>query len=353
MCPSAWPPTAPCPLYPRIRPPAPAGSRSTQALHQARSKVYCSAQKNGVPYRDPLGSGRRGGGRGVTARAPSGSGGRRGAAAFVRRPLPAPAAGGRPPARRPPTIVRRVGSRAVPETFPPRRRRRQRPSPGRRGALSRGRRRLKGHQPEEGGAGRPCGRPGPGPGGAGEPWGRRPAPRPRPRSGTGTTWTAASPATASASPSACGSAPPPAGSPPTRCNRDRTGRRGGGGRVGRGGRGALTSPSPTSSLLETWREGDREGGDRRQRSSAIERSFRGRTGVGQDFFPDSAHGEAGARPAGGGWVVQCMGSGAAAESPGFYCQRLLADWRCELGKLSEPRFPHVDGVDNSWVGWQD
>lgn len=174
------------------------------------------------------------------------------AAAFVRRLLPAPAAGGRPPGRGPPTIARGVGSRAVRKLYPG-----VRPPPpapgsaelgapvspavGALGGLRRGnltRRRGEGPQ-------RP-GRLRTGPSRAegsgtdrrgGLPWGRRPAPRPRPRppSGTGATWTAASPATASASPSACGSAPPPAGSPPTHCNGAGTAAPGWG-RLGCGGR---------------------------------------------------------------------------------------------------------------------
>lgn len=186
-----------------------------------------------------------------------------GAAAFVPRPLPAPAAGGRPPARRPPTIARRVGSRAVPETFPSRlRRRRQRPSPGRGRALGRGRRRRRGSTGPGKGARRGCapagprGRLGPGPGGATEPWGRRPAPRPR--SGTGTTWTAASPATASASPSACGSAPPPAGSPPTRCNGDwDRAARGRGPGLRRGARGDASRQLPPGNLEGRGHKGGR------------------------------------------------------------------------------------------------
>lgn len=186
-----------------------------------------------VTAKRSVGSGRRlgpgGGGRSLCARAAPGS--RRWGAASA------------PPT---PDNSARGGERAVPETFL-RRLRRRRPRPGARlslpavGALGRSRR--GGREPREGGA-RGCPRRGrlrPGHRPRGErpaaPWGRRPAPRPR--SGTGTTWTAASPATASASPSACGSAPPPAGSPPTRCNGA-----GGRGAVGRGsGRHAPATPS--------------------------------------------------------------------------------------------------------------
>lgn len=181
--------------------------------------------------------------------APGGEPSGRGNFSLAQPPLPAPVSGPRPCPLSPPPRGHRAGGRG-------------------RGAAARG-----------GVArARPRGRLGRGPGGAGEPWGRRPAPRPRPRSGTGTTWTAASPATASASPSACGSAPPPAGSPPTRCNGDASGRREGGGRVCRGGRGA--PPPPADFHLETWKEGGREGGGGRQ--PGIERSLRLRGGLKSD-----------------------------------------------------------------------
>lgn len=183
-----------------------------------------------------------------------------GAAAFVPRQLAAPAAGGRPLVRRPPTIARGEGSCAVPETLTSSLGRScQRPGPqswahpfparGRDAPLGA----ATEPKPEKGARGGSahsfCGRgklrAGPWPRGwlqhwsaeASLPWGRRPPPIHRPRFGTGATWTAASPATASASPSACGSAPPPAGSPPTRCNGARDLAAPGWGRVGRGGNG--------------------------------------------------------------------------------------------------------------------
>lgn len=212
---------------------------------------YSDRQGLGPPRAQPPAPLRPGCWRWVTAKRSAGSGRRRGPGGGGRRlcAREAPSSRRWGAASAPPTPDNsaRGGERAVPETFLRRLRRRRRPRPGARfslpavGALSRSRR--GGKEPREGGA-RGCPRRGrlrPGHRPRGErpaaPWGRRPAPRPR--SGTGTTWTAASPATASASPSACGSAPPPAGSPPTCCNGA-----GGLGAVGRGnGRHAPATPS--------------------------------------------------------------------------------------------------------------
>lgn len=276
------------------------------------------------------------------------------------RPLPAPAARGRPPARRPPTIAQGVGSCAVPETFPgafaaavcARERRAGRPRlcarPGPSG----------GADPSEGGASgsaRGCPQQGllrPTPGHAevralggrsrAVPWGRRPAPRRRPRSGTGTTWTAASPDTASASPSACGSAPPPAGSPPTRCNGDRD-------RAAPGwGPGLLRREWGATLPLTQSRKPRGKGAERNEAGGNIvpgsKRTFCGRLKSDTSFWIPCT-GRLGCEPAGGGRAVQFMGPWTGSWEFWILCQPFPIELPCGLGnyKTSEPHFPHVNG----------
>lgn len=165
------------------------------------------------------------------------------------------------------------------------------------------------------------------------PWRRRPPPIPRPRSGTGTTWTAASPATASASPSACGSAPPPAGSPPTRCNRDRDLAAPGLGRVGRGGNGVLL-PAPSPQLTPSWKprrkRAEREAAEG-SRVPGFKLTFLCRL-KSDTFFWIPHTGRLGSGPAGGSWVVQCAGPRTGNCKSWVLLSAFPYDSRCELGK---------------------